>query len=62
MQQVTHLHSYTESPSLEALDPATLRDYWDSIPKTPSYGQLTVRSQVETELAMHPDLTSNTAD
>ena len=57
MQHAKHHHVYPAAPSLEALDATTLIDYLDQIPRNPTYGELTHRSQLETELFTHPDLT-----
>jgi hypothetical protein len=57
MQQVTHLHTYRETPSLEALPASTLKGFLREIPESPTPAQLLERAQIETELALHPDLT-----
>ena len=56
MPAVKHPHSYLASHSLEFLDSSALRDFWESTPSHPTHGQLLARSQVETELALHPQL------
>jgi hypothetical protein len=57
MQEVLHLHPYRMTPSLEALDAKTLIDYLDATPQNSVYGNVVLRSQIETELLTHPALT-----
>lgn len=56
MQEVTHIHTYPASPSLEILTPRTLQSYLSQIPTNPSLKELVRRTEIERELAFHPQV------
>lgn len=60
MQQVTHMHPYSKAPPYEAFTVPTLLEYWEDTPSNAA--SLSIRSQLATELALHPTASNEIRD